>query len=204
MNSSAPANFHARVRHQLHHDALDAAYRLLVDRGWAAVTMTAIAAEVGVSRQTLYKEFSSKDEIGQALLNREAARFLDGVADRLATHDDPVAAIEAAVRYGLTEGSANPLLRAVLSGDHGGDTLLGLLTANSQPLITLAGQVLQEHITARAPHLDEEDVTATADALVRLTASHLLQPLDPIETTVARLTRLARRSLVPRSDSDQP
>lgn len=195
MNTPGPADFQARVRQQLRHDALDAAYQLLTNRGWTAVTMTAVAAAVGVSRQTLYKEFSSKDQIGQALLIREAEQFIDGVAHHVAPHDDVTAAIEAAIRYTLHQGAANPLLRAILSGDHGGNTLLPLITTNSQPLIALAGQVLRDHITTRAPQADTDDIAATADALVRLTVSHLLQPLDDTDTTVTRLTRLAHRNL---------
>src|SRR5690606_22999123 len=173
----------------------DAAFALMTDQGWSAVTMTAVAAAVGVSRQTLYKEFSSKDQIGQALLIREAERFIDGVAAHVAAHDDVASAIEAAVRYTLDQGATNPLLRTILSGDRGGTTLLPLVTTDSQPLIALAGQVLSQHITARAPGLDDEDIAATADALVRLTVSHLLQPLDDTGTTVTRLPRLATRGL---------
>lgn len=195
MNTHVPADFQTRVRHQLRSDALDAAFTLMTDQGWSAVTMTAVAAAVGVSRQTLYKEFSSKDQIGQALLIREAERFIDGVAAHVAAHDDVASAIEAAVRYTLDQGATNPLLRTILSGDRGGTTLLPLVTTDSQPLIALAGQVLSQHITARAPGLDDEDIAATADALVRLTVSHLLQPLDDTGTTVTRLTRLATRGL---------
>jgi AcrR family transcriptional regulator len=195
VNTPVPADFQSRVRHQLRRDALDAAYALMADQGWSAVTMTAIAAAVGVSRQTLYKEFSSKDQIGQALVIREAERFIDGVAEHVAAHTEVGPAIEAAVRYTLGQGATNPLLRTILSGDQGGSVLLPLVTTDSRPLFALAGQILGQHITARAPGLDPEDVTATADALVRLTVSHLLQPQDDTDTTVARLTRLAIRGL---------
>lgn len=65
----------ARVRRQLREDVLDAAYHVLAEEGWSAVRMTSLAAAVGVSRQTLYKEFASKEDIGRALVLREAERF---------------------------------------------------------------------------------------------------------------------------------
>lgn len=39
---------------------LDAAYRLLVEQGYAATTMNAVAAAAGVSAQTVYTAFGSK------------------------------------------------------------------------------------------------------------------------------------------------
>ncbi|MFC5754283.1 TetR/AcrR family transcriptional regulator [Actinomadura rugatobispora] len=199
MNTSAPGagTFRSRVRRQLREDALDAAYRVVEERGWGAVRMTSVASSVGVSRQVLYKEFGSKDGLGEALLMREAQRFIDGVADEIRRHADVEAAIEASLRFGISQGAASPLLRAVLTStlEGGDDTLLPLVTTSSERLVALSRQVLQEHITTRAPGLDAEDVESTADAVVRLLVSHLLLPLDDQETTVRRLTRLAARNL---------
>ncbi|XVQ15491.1 TetR family transcriptional regulator [Spirillospora sp. CA-255316] len=197
MDTSAPADFHSRVRRQIRDDALDTAYRLVEEQGWGAVRMTAIATAVGVSRQTLYKEFRSKEQLGEALLLREAQRFIAGVAEEIQRHTDVVAAIEASLRFGISHGTANPLLRAVLSSPlkGGDDTLLPLMTTGSEPLLVLAGQVMKDYITSRAPDLDPKDVQVTADALVRLLVSHLLLPLDDQETIVRNLTHLAARGL---------
>ena len=55
--------------------------------------MAEIAAAAGVSRQTLYNEFGTRDEFGQALLIREGSRLLDAVEETIAAHaDDPLAA----------------------------------------------------------------------------------------------------------------
>ena len=175
---------------------MNAAYTIMIEQGWAAVRMTAVAAAVGVSRQTLYKEFGSKQEIGEALVIREAEQFIAGVTLHLQRHEELSGAIEAAIRFTFEHGAANPLLLAILAGSHeDGDSLLPLVTTDAQPLIAMAGQVLSEYIARRAPGLETEDVVATADALARLTVSHLLQPLDDPELTVRRLTRLAHRNL---------
>ena len=57
---------------------LDAAYTALVRRPWSAVRMVDVAAAAGVSRQTLYNEFGSKDGLVQALLAREPGRGSPG------------------------------------------------------------------------------------------------------------------------------
>ena len=41
--------------------------------------MADIAVAAGVSRQTLYKEFGSREEFAQVLVMREAESFLDAV-----------------------------------------------------------------------------------------------------------------------------
>ena len=184
---AAPADFHSRLRHQLRDDVMDAAYRILVTQGWPAVRMTAIAAAVGVSRQTLYKEFSSKEEIGRALVMREANRFIDGANQRLSLETDLSAIIETAIRFGFEHGSANQVLVAVIAGSRDGDTLLPFVTTEIGALVAAAADVLAAPIRRHAPGLDPDDVTATTDALTRLIISHLLQPLGDTEQTIRRL-----------------
>jgi AcrR family transcriptional regulator len=67
-------------RARLRELALDAARDIVLTRGWAAVRMGAIATAIGISRQSLHGEFGTKDELGDALVLRETAAFLDGVA----------------------------------------------------------------------------------------------------------------------------
>src|SRR4051812_47333613 len=50
---------------------LDAAYTALARRAWSAVRMVDVAAVAGVSRQTLYNEFGSKEGLARALVRRE-------------------------------------------------------------------------------------------------------------------------------------
>ena len=83
-------------------------------------TSTATSCEVavasGVSRPTLYREFGTKDGVGEALVAREADRFFSGIAEQLEQHDDPPEGVRAAVRFTLDEAGGNPLLRAILTG----------------------------------------------------------------------------------------
>src|SRR5690606_31829948 len=58
---------------------LDAAYGAVVAGGWSRMRMADIARSAAVSRQTLYNEFGTKEGLLQAVVLREADRFLDGV-----------------------------------------------------------------------------------------------------------------------------
>ncbi|MEU8699592.1 helix-turn-helix domain-containing protein [Streptomyces sp. NPDC048680] len=51
---------------------LDAAHAALTTRPWPTVRMVDVAAAAGISRQTLYNEFGSKDGLARALVRRAA------------------------------------------------------------------------------------------------------------------------------------
>ncbi len=192
----APGRFRDRVRRQLRDDVLDAAYDMTVTGGWNTVRMTALADRVGVSRQTLYKEFGGRADVGRALVLREAGRLIDGVTEQIRRqHDDVPAAIHAALSFALERSAASPLLRAVLTSAPGDESLLPIITAQSRSLIAAATALLGEFLSATTPTLSAEDADTIASALVRLTASHLMLPLDPPGRTAERLTRIAVRAL---------
>ena len=53
------------ARELLRSTLLDAARAELASRRWTEITMADIARAAGVSRQTLYKEFGSREEFAQ-------------------------------------------------------------------------------------------------------------------------------------------
>ncbi|MFI6472072.1 TetR/AcrR family transcriptional regulator [Streptomyces sp. NPDC050516] len=63
---------------------LDAALSALAGLPWSGVRMVDVASAAGVSRQTLYNEFGSKDGLARALVRREADVYLRGVDRALA------------------------------------------------------------------------------------------------------------------------
>ena len=71
---------------------LDVARRLVVDRGYPAVTMASIASEAGVAKQTLYRRWPSKAEVVL-----EALLVSAGSADAA-----PYTGLEATLRTFLT------------------------------------------------------------------------------------------------------
>ncbi|WP_454333126.1 TetR/AcrR family transcriptional regulator [Streptomyces glaucescens] len=95
---------------------LDAAYTALARRPWSAVRMVDVAAAAGVSRQTLYNEFGSKDGLARALVRREADGFLAGVERALATHPEPRERLAATAEWIAEAARANALARALLTG----------------------------------------------------------------------------------------
>ncbi|MEU9439836.1 helix-turn-helix domain-containing protein [Streptomyces sp. NPDC048304] len=95
---------------------LDAASTALARRPWSAVRMVDVAATAGVSRQTLYNEFGSKDGLARALVRREADGYLAGVERALAGPGEPTARLTAVAEWTSSAARDNALVRAMLTG----------------------------------------------------------------------------------------
>lgn len=166
-------------RARLRDVALDAARDVVLDRGWGAVRMGAIATEVGISRQSLHAEFGTKEDLGNALVMREMAEFFDGVRARLAEHPgDLSAAVSDAAEYIVSVARENPLLETILTrAAAGGDvSLLSLLTVRGEALLDTATGVVRDWVTEQWPSADSGDVRVMVESVVRLCQSHILTP----------------------------
>lgn len=189
---STATEIRAQARSQLREAFLDAAQEIAVKSGWHRVRMNVVAAQVGVSRQTLHAEFGTRDALGQALIMRETERFLDGVAQCLRRHPRKLAtAVSEAVEYTLHRAAEDPLLHTVLTSARGGDdSLLPLLTTRSEPVLHAASAALRGYADEHYPHLDPERVAAVVDNVVRLTVSHIVLPADRADVIARRLGQL--------------
>ena len=63
--------FREDMRAQLRDRLLDAARAITTADGWSALTMGAVAGRAGISRQHLYNEIGTKQDLGDALISRE-------------------------------------------------------------------------------------------------------------------------------------
>lgn len=61
--------------------AVDVAERLVQVRGYNAFSYADVATELGVTKASLHYHFPGKAELGQALIDRYAARFREALAD---------------------------------------------------------------------------------------------------------------------------
>ncbi|MER5883576.1 TetR/AcrR family transcriptional regulator [Streptomyces sp. NPDC001941] len=95
---------------------LSAALAALSGLPWSGVRMVDVASAAGVSRQTLYNEFGSKDGLARALVRREADAYLHGVERVLAHRADPADRLVSVAEWTVGEARTRPLLRALLTG----------------------------------------------------------------------------------------
>jgi len=160
------------ARELLRSSLLDAAGRELTARPWAEVTMSDIARAAGVSRQTLYNEFGSRGEFAQALVLREAGRFIDAVQSTVAANaEDPRRALRATFELFLTVAAENPLVRAIVSGE-GADELIALFTTRGETLVQMASARLTGMLLDSWPVVQEREAELIGETLVRLAISY--------------------------------
>jgi len=183
-----PTPYAVAARELLRDTLLDAARRELEQRAWSEVTMADIALAAGVSRQTLYKEFGSRDEFAQAFVLREAGRFIAAVETALdANLDDPIAALTAAFGLFLAAAADDPLIRAAIAGS---GEMLPFVTTQGQPLVQGAAERLSAAILARWSQAAPHDAALLAECLVRLGISYVALPVGPAGMTATSIAEL--------------
>jgi AcrR family transcriptional regulator len=188
--ASARVPYAVAARELLRDTLLDGASDLLQRSDWSDITMADIAAAGGVSRQTLYSEFGSRGEFAQALVLREADRFVAEVEQAVdSNRHDPVVALAAAFDVFLTAAAGNPLIRAVVSGG-GDDSLLPYVTTQGQPVVAQAADRLAAVISAAWPQIDAGAADLLAECVVRLAISYAALPKGPAGITAGSVATL--------------
>lgn len=171
---------------------LDAAFAALGDRPWTEIRMIEVATAAGVSRQTLYNEFRSKEGLAAALIRREADTYLAGVDQALAAAGqdggDPGECFAAAAGWTLRSARRSPLIRAALTGGR----------PQRPPLPDLAEELRTrtvEALTGAFPRRRRQDTAWACDAAIRLTVSYVLAPAPTDEEACLRVAQLVRSLL---------
>jgi AcrR family transcriptional regulator len=159
-------------------------------RSWSEITMSDVARTAGVSRQTLYKEFGSRDEFAQAFVIHVGERFLDEVDAAVREHlDDPRAAIGAALETFLRTAGQDPLVRVLLSDDGTGG-MLPFVTTQGMPVVVFATSRLFETIREGWPEAPSGKAQLLAESLVRLAISYVTAPSAEPELTAEQAGEL--------------
>lgn len=175
------------ARSLLQRTIVDAVDRLVRARGWAATTMADVAASAGVSRQTVYNEFGSRQALVGQYVSREIEALVDEVEVRVrAEAADPRAALRAAFALFLRLASDEPVVQIIVADTEGGE-LIRMLTDLGRSIATSRVVAL---ITDVWPQVAATDAEIVAESLVRLAISHALLPTADPERTADDITRL--------------
>ncbi|NMN95725.1 TetR/AcrR family transcriptional regulator [Antrihabitans stalactiti] len=166
---------------------LDGALAAFLDFGIKRTSMNEVAKRSGVSPATLYRRYSSKNAVVQAVGLREAVRFVEAVDARI----DRSAPVEEQVTEGFvafaTTLANNRLLRRLLTTEP--DVVLPFLTTNAGPLLAVGRAYLAAdlRVMQQSGGLPEYDADYVAEILARLALSLALTPdgLIPIDDDAA-------------------
>lgn len=178
------------ARRLLRETLFGAARDELQHRAWSEITMSDVAGAAGISRQTLYKEFGTRDEFAQAFVIHEGERFLDAVDASVREHlDDPRAAVGAALETFLRSAGEDPLVRILLSDDGTGG-MLPFVTTQGMPVVQWATARLTATIEEGWPEAPAPKAALLAESLARLAISYITAPGGPPEATAAQAGEL--------------
>lgn len=112
---------------QAREDAIvESVNRLLAEKGFDAMTVDEVVADVGIAKASLYKHFTSKEELAAAAMVRVLERALEEVARLRSLDLRAFARLQAVARWAYDQQMAgqmpalpsqNSTLRATLTGD---------------------------------------------------------------------------------------
>lgn len=174
----------------LRDSVLDAMRDLLLTRDWSAITLSDVARAAGISRQTIYNEFGSRQGLAQGYGLRLADRLVDAVNAALQANVGNIyEAFLRGFRDLFTELSADPLVISLLTGVAKPD-LLQIITTDSAPIINRASERLTTALTHSWVATSDEDAGVLARAIVRLALSYVSMPPEADHDVAADLAQL--------------
>ncbi len=176
MNQPEPAVRPARGRSDRREQLLAAAAHRFVESGIRRTTMEDIAREARAGKATLYRHFANKDDVVDALLEREARRFERELEEAVAEHSTAAARLETAFLVGIAFFVEHPVLTR--GRDEEPALLLPRVTADGGPLVVRGLERFTELIEAgvASGEFRRVDPRAAAEVIMRLILSYFAFP----------------------------
>jgi AcrR family transcriptional regulator len=174
----------ADVRTTTRERILDAMFEAVLDFGLSRTTVEDVAQRAGLSRQTVYRYFPSKDHLVLELVLREEEKFIEGTRAAFSSETDLEVAMERAMAFTLRFAREHPLLDRLLATD--AETFLPYLTTRGLPVIARARDAMVDLIAERHPHLDTELLRGTFDLATRASLSYIVTPSERPPESVSR------------------
>ncbi|WP_232067909.1 TetR family transcriptional regulator AlkX [Mycolicibacterium tokaiense] len=169
---------------------LDAMRELLLSNDWSSITLSDVAKAAGISRQTIYNEFGSRQGLAQGYALRLADRLVDAVDEAIETNVGDISeAFLQGFRSFFAESAADPLVISLLTGVAKPD-LLQIITTDSAPIIARASARLTDSFRHSWVQCSEHDAGVLARAIVRLAMSYVSMPPESDHDVAADLARL--------------
>lgn len=167
----APPADEAEARQRI----LEAARRCVDRHGAMQASLSDVAAELGVIRQTVYRYYASTDELFSALAQVSADDFIARILDRMRPIDDPAEAVVEGLAFTIES----------VPGERYLALLLRTGTAFTQGIISEVamdfGRSLLHgtDIDWRALGYDDEELDGLVEFLLRLIQSMAVTPTAP-------------------------
>jgi len=114
---------------------LDAAEQLFSTRGYRTSTMEMIAREAGFSRGSIYRQFPTRENLVEALVQRTTQRHMMRIRERLPEDADAITILVEATVIVATELIHDPLLKTI--SDQTDERTVAYMLAGSPTLLQM-------------------------------------------------------------------
>jgi AcrR family transcriptional regulator len=175
------------VRHKI----LDAVETLIGTGGFRAVSIASAAAAAGVSRQSVYSHFGTREELLAESITATSTRALTVIADQIESLTDPGAYAVELLVAARAQFRSVPALAVLLFPETGNPIFDADMFAQATPIAGLYVAPLFE----RAPHLAEREADVV-EVLLRAGLSVLMFDSDAVRTD-ADLRGYLTRTMLP-------
>lgn len=153
---------------------LDAALAEFTTYGLRRVSVEDVARRAGVARTTIYRRFTNKEQLLQAVNLREVRRFLTAISDATESQPNAVDAVVEGFVVGLAAARSNPLVTRVLQSDP--EVFVRQLGMNGGAVLLAARDILAARLRRALPGGDPAEITVASEVMLRVAVSMLLLP----------------------------
>ncbi len=170
---------------------LDATLDLIAAEGFGGVNIAAVAQAAGVTRQTVYSNFGSREDLVSQAVAGLLVRSLDDIRARLAMIDSVPEYLVELVVASRAVTRENPVLATLLRADHGNPIFDAGMATRAKPVVLELLSPLKKLDPGIEPELD-----SLAQYAIHLGASVVLFD-DPDLHDDDDLRRFITRWLIP-------
>ncbi|WP_063721569.1 TetR/AcrR family transcriptional regulator [Nocardia vinacea] len=160
---------------------MDAALQRILQVGIRRSSLDDIARRSGVNRVTIYRRFSGKDNLVEAVLSREIQRILAEATVIATTASGVEAQIEETVLYILRLTRTHPLVTQLI--DVAPEEALSFYTVRGSDVVSLGVEYITSILQAAQERgeIESYDPVPVAELIARLAHSLLLTPAAGID-----------------------
>jgi AcrR family transcriptional regulator len=171
-------------------DRILAATRDCIDVKGAATSITDVADQLSVTRQTVYRYFASTDDLLRATAIDAAGEFMDRLASKVAHIQDPGRVVVEIVAYALERLPLEPYLGLLLTSERAGTFAQGVTSATA---IAFGHSLFQRvNVDWEAAGITNQLFDEFVEHVLRTVQSLVLDPGDPPRTGKALRQYLSR------------
>lgn len=171
---------------------LDAASRCMASRGIPKTTLSAIAAEAGVTRPTIYRYFDGRDHVVGQALTRAGLGLAAELGEKFTGVKDPAEILVGALAYTVRRIRADPVMSQMISLDAPDPFFLENFAGPKA--VDVCAELLRP-LREMMPPISDEEMREMAEFILRVMLS-LLVATEP-ERSEGDMQAFLRRRLLP-------